>query len=358
MKIDFILTGLGTSGGAMTLYQWADRLAAESHDVRLLAARSGPGSRLVSSRVKISVAEGFQNALHLGARAVARALGSGTADRALKARMIETIRRPDSVEILGFLPLLPHLTTGRGPAIIGYAQHWEPLWCGGAADSLNAMRAQIPLIVNSSWLANRVTDLGGPSAPKVFPGVEPNISRPDGLSRNSATCVRVAALGRDEPFKGLADLRKALGLLGSRNIQLLLFGTPRRGRITRDWGQEHHLGYLAASELADLYSTSDMVVCPSWLESFPLPPLEAMAAGAPVVTTRIGTEDYAFDGENCLVVPPRAPDLLSAALDTLISSSTTRESLRAAGLETARRFTWESGYRRLKEVLCSFGVNV
>lgn len=45
----------------------------------------------------------------------------------------------------------------------------------------------------------------------------------------------------------------------------------------------------------------------SWYEGFPFPVLEAMSCGAAIVTTNHGTEDYALNEHNALVVPPKCP---------------------------------------------------
>lgn len=84
-----------------------------------------------------------------------------------------------------------------------------------------------------------------------------------------------------------------------------------------------------------------VVACPSWYESFPLPPLEGMACGAPVITTNIGTEDYAFNGENALVVPPRDPKKMAEAILELLKNEDLRERLRKAGPKKAKEFTWD-----------------
>ena len=94
-------------------------------------------------------------------------------------------------------------------------------------------------------------------------------------------------------------------------------------------------------ELAGLYSSADIMICPSWYESFPLFPLEAMACRAPVVTTPYGTEDYAFHEENSLVVPPKDPKALADGVLRLLEDDDMRENFGKEGPETAKQFTWD-----------------
>ena len=63
------------------------------------------------------------------------------------------------------------------------------------------------------------------------------------------------------------------------------------GYLNRNFLPDNHLAEyifhkkLSFKELAGLYAACDIALCPSWYESFPLPPLEAMASGTAVVTT-------------------------------------------------------------------------
>jgi glycosyltransferase involved in cell wall biosynthesis len=69
-----------------------------------------------------------------------------------------------------------------------------------------------------------------------------------------------------------------------------------------------------------------------------------MACGTAVLTTREGTEDYAVDGVNALVVPGRDVQRLAEGLVTLLDRPELRRTLAEGGRATARRFTWDAGY--------------
>jgi glycosyltransferase involved in cell wall biosynthesis len=93
-----------------------------------------------------------------------------------------------------------------------------------------------------------------------------------------------------------------------------------------------------------------VLVSASWYESFPLPPLEAMACGLPVITTPYGTEDYAFDGVNAIVVPPQDPKVLAEAIIRLLDDKDLREKLSKEGLNTAKKFTWDKTTDKVEEL--------
>jgi tetratricopeptide (TPR) repeat protein len=95
-------------------------------------------------------------------------------------------------------------------------------------------------------------------------------------------------------------------------------------------------------ELGKWYAISDMMLTASHYESFPLPPLEAMAAGTPVITTaNEGVHTYAEAGKNCLMVPIRDPDAMASAVSELLDRPDRRGELVEEGRKTASRFEWE-----------------
>ena len=78
------------------------------------------------------------------------------------------------------------------------------------------------------------------------------------------------------------------------------------------------------------------------MESFGLPPLEAMACGVPVVTTDCGgIRDYAVDGYNALIVPPGDPEAVADAVLKILRDDKFRERLVEHGIETAKQRSWD-----------------
>jgi len=86
--------------------------------------------------------------------------------------------------------------------------------------------------------------------------------------------------------------------------------------------------------LAKLYSGSDVFIFTSYRKGFGLPPLEAMASGAAVVTTDCGgVRDYAVDGYNSLVTQPGDPSAIANAVIKILNNQRLRDSLIQGGLE-------------------------
>jgi glycosyltransferase involved in cell wall biosynthesis len=103
-------------------------------------------------------------------------------------------------------------------------------------------------------------------------------------------------------------------------------------------------GGLAYEEAAKAYRHADIFVFPSIFEAMPIPPIEAMAAGLPVVATSVGgTVESVRDGETGLLVPRGDAPALKRALERLIVDGDLRSAFGAAGRRRAvERFSWES----------------
>ncbi len=99
-------------------------------------------------------------------------------------------------------------------------------------------------------------------------------------------------------------------------------------------------GYLPVTELAGLLGGAALVAYPSLAEGFGLPVLEAMACGAPVLTTR-RTALPEVGGDAVAYTEPDAPSI-AAALAELLDDPARRAELSRAGLARAGLFTWDA----------------
>jgi len=100
------------------------------------------------------------------------------------------------------------------------------------------------------------------------------------------------------------------------------------------------LGYAADRDLPALYTLADAFAYPSVYEGFGLPPVEAMACGAPTVVSDAPCLPEVV-GAAALVVPAGDARALAAALVRLVGDVPLRARLAAAGVERAAGFTWD-----------------
>jgi glycosyltransferase involved in cell wall biosynthesis len=360
--IAVVVPSLGRSGGLRVLAEWSARLAETGRRVAVCTAADGPGAGVLGPNVEVfapTLARHRRDELELRLR---RPFAGLAADLQVYPRTVRGQLPRAKRYVLGFAPWAQALAID-GP-VLTYCQHWEPVWFAGspAAEAVAeaAMRRPGPKVVNSSWLRAHWEPAQWPDLHLVHPGVDLDVYRPASADRPASKAgagggrpLRIAALGRSEvPWKGVAELREALALSGVR-ADLELFGTQHRGAVDRPWGRETAHGGLPPAELAELFRSVDVVVTASWFESFPLPPLEAMASGTAVLTTREGTEDFAQDRVNALVVPGRNVPALAAAVAELADDPALRASLAQAGLETASKFSWAAGFDAFERALAA-----
>lgn len=108
-------------------------------------------------------------------------------------------------------------------------------------------------------------------------------------------------------------------------------------------------GYVSSEELNRLYAEASIFAFPSLDEGFGIPVLEAMAAGAAVLTSHSGALREVA-GDAALLVDPLDVNSIVEGLSTLMEVQTLREQLAAAGYERARRFSWEASVEQTWKV--------
>ena len=157
-------------------------------------------------------------------------------------------------------------------------------------------------------------------------------------------------VGTLEPRKGLNDLVSAWWSLPEPRPRLVLCGDKGwRTRISELPGIEW-TGFVSRDRLRELYRRALMFVYPSRYEGFGIPPLEALACGAPVIATRTGAiPEYA--GDAALLVDPADPGALRESMLRLLRDAALRDDLRARGPEHARLYRWDASAAAMTALL-------
>ncbi|PFG73303.1 glycosyltransferase family 4 protein [Tepidiforma thermophila] len=160
----------------------------------------------------------------------------------------------------------------------------------------------------------------------------------------------VLFVGRFESRKGLPVLLQAFQLLAAQRpgVRLVAVGDGARRKEYEAWVRwaglrgVHFAGYVPGALLPAYYQHAAAFCAPNTgNESFGIVLLEAMAAGAPVVASDIpGFRAVVTHGQNGLLVPPRDPAALAAALDRVLGDSGLAAAFSGAGREHAAAFAW------------------
>ena len=174
----------------------------------------------------------------------------------------------------------------------------------------------------------------------VIPNAVDDEFRPEGPA---AEGEYVLAVGTLEPRKNLARLGEAAQRAG---LELRVVGARGWGGVSANGSGVRWLGELPDAELARLYRGARCFAYPSLYEGFGIPILEAMACGAPVVTSAGGaTEEVA--GGAAVLVDPLDPAEIARGIE---EAGSRRDELRRLGLERARLSNWNSVVSRTIEV--------
>lgn len=207
----------------------------------------------------------------------------------------------------------------------------------------------LTMLVNCTWLKKQMNERYGYDLPVVTGAVDHNIFYPRNIKKSSDE-IRIVCMAKQQRFKGFPEALDAVRLIAKKkaNVKFIAFGTKQPSFKT-DVPYEF-VEAPSDDQLAELYSSADVVLCPAWFESFALYPFEALACGAPIVTTPYGTEDYAFNGKNCLVVPPKDSKSLAESALKLLNNIGLQEEFRKEGPKIAKQFTYEKTTDKVEEM--------
>jgi glycosyltransferase-like protein len=225
------------------------------------------------------------------------------------------------------------------------------------------------LVVSRTW-QQRLADEYGVKADVVTNGVDADRFAAAPAPRMTAALraragaehrFLILSVGGIEPRKGTDHMFKALSLLRRRWAHppvLAIIGghsfqdhTPYRDRVVAsmadldlELGRDVVLlGTVPDDEMAAWYHAADAFAFPSVNEGFGLVVLEAMAAGLPVVLTRLPVfAEYLRFGEDALAVAPGDDRGLADALAAVAQDDNVRATLRRRGRDVAASFSWDT----------------
>ena len=172
-------------------------------------------------------------------------------------------------------------------------------------------------------------------------------------------------VGRIEPLKGLEVLFQAISMMRKRGALIdesfcltVIGGEPDASSETMSAEMARLQSLRDQSGLQDLitflgkrdqetlpyyYSAAEVVVVPSFYESFGMVALEAMACGTPVVASQVGGLAFLIqDGVTGYTVPVEDPQALSDRLVTLLQDGQIRQQMGQRAAEVAQKYAWEN----------------
>lgn len=158
-------------------------------------------------------------------------------------------------------------------------------------------------------------------------------------------------VGTLEPRKNLVGLLNAYAMLRSiHGVDIPLVLAGEKGWLYEEvfdalhslrlQSYVHLLGRVPDAYLPDLYRGASAFVYPSFYEGFGFPVLEAMACGAPVVTSAVSAIPEVA-GDAALLVDPHSSEAIADALARILEDEALADDLRKRGVQQAARFSWD-----------------
>lgn len=171
--------------------------------------------------------------------------------------------------------------------------------------------------------------------------------------------------GRISPHKNVVRIIEAFGALKGElakedqyeDLKLIIIGDevskhPDLRRAVVKSGVQNDvrfLGFVPIEVLRIFYDQAKIFVFPSLYEGFGLPPLEAMAHGTPVVTSNTSSVPEVVGNAAVMVNPENVFEIMRALHRVLLDQST-RERLKARGLEQVQKFSWDNSVRKMLQI--------
>jgi glycosyltransferase involved in cell wall biosynthesis len=159
---------------------------------------------------------------------------------------------------------------------------------------------------------------------------------------------RLLFVGSLEPRKNLRGLLEAFKLYKRKNpevnLELSVVGCKNNLFASEEYdlgefqSSVHFEGYLTDEQLSVLYGSSRALIFPSFYEGFGFPPLEAMAAGTPVVTSACSSLPEIV-GNAALLVNPNRVEEICVAIERVLNYECAQRLIQA-GDERVKLFSW------------------
>jgi glycosyltransferase involved in cell wall biosynthesis len=187
----------------------------------------------------------------------------------------------------------------------------------------------------------------------------------ESLERYGINFPYILYVGSMRPWKNVPRIVEAFAFLRSeldehphlRDMRLVLIGDqisrhPEiRRMVNRTHMQQHvrFFGYVPLDTLRAFYSNAAVFAFPSLYEGFGLPPLEAMACGAPVVASNVSSLPEVVGDAANLVNPDNVFDIARGVREVLLNDDL-RERLIARGRRRVARFDWKQTAQEMLRV--------
>lgn len=348
MKVNFIMPGLGDSGGMKVVYKYAKLLRNLNVNVKIYSAILPPTSYKFSSKLANHIHQLYcllktflfvKDKLDKGVTWVPMI----TDKYIRKADITIATAWPTAYQV----NKLSEKCGKKAYFIQGY-EVWDN-------EAMGKKSYELPLehIVIAKWINDiLVNELHVKSGYIVRNGIDTQDFVPS-KTQNHSKSVSCLMLYHQLPQKGIEDGIAAYKIIKNRypQVTLNMFGMFNDPRISL---VDHYYKSPQRSQLIKLYQKSDIFIYPSREEGWGLTPLEAMACGCAVVGTMTGCMlELGVSGENALLNKPRDINTMANNIEILVENNKLRKEISMNGRTTVEKLSWSKSARTLKDILNS-----
>ncbi len=278
--------------------------------------------------------------------------------RVLRTHKADAFVSPDGFLSLGTtVPQLPvvhdlnfeHYPSDLPPAYSRYYRHFFPRFARKAARIVTVSAFSKQDIVDRYAVPAERIDVVHNGVSEVYVPV-PAAEREDVRARLTGGAPYLICVGSMHARKNVARLLLAFDRLAEErpDLRLVFVGERmfRDPRMDEAWAQVRHkdrvvfTGRLDQQDLRNALGAALGLVYPSYFEGFGIPVAEAMKCGVPVVAANASSLPEVA-GEAAVYCDPFDVADITRAMRTLVDDAGLRERLIAAGLERAKRYTWD-----------------
>lgn len=391
MKINFLLPGVGISGGTRVVFEYANRLSERGHDVTILYPIIPPcmEEKWLAPRARLDQVLEF-------VRRLSTSKGVDWFNLSVPIERIPSLAPTLINSLEGSIPdaditiatawqtayAVDALGKSKGEKVY-FVQHYE-IWNTWNSDeawtrvsSITDDPSEYPIemyeitpptekqrkekqlvdrsyklslskVTISSWLSELLQTKFDENVVDVIPNsVNHSIFYPN--SNTDSEQLSLLLPYRNASWKGQREAKRLIDEISSHSIQIHTYGSGDKSDLPQ--AVTHHSN-ISDEELRVLYADADIFALTAWVEGFGLPPLEAMACKCAVVTTDVGAvSDYAENRVTASIVPPRNSSALIEAVRELIDDNKLRERLQERGFECAKEYTWDDATIQFENTL-------
>lgn len=206
-------------------------------------------------------------------------------------------------------------------------------------------------IVISKWLKQIVDEHAYTPSIYIRNPIDTNVYK-SYVSSTERDKYTIGMLYHTAPHKGCKYALEAIFKAKKKfpKLKLIMFGTTKPDFKLPDWIEFHYRA--SQEETVNIYNSVNIFVCGTIKEGFGLTGLEAMACGAALVSTDYqGVREYAENKKNALLSPVKDSKELFNNIVELIEHSEIRENIVRNGQKTVQKFSWDEAYNKLKQVI-------